>query len=41
MKFNDFVKIYCNAPLIDSSTFTLYSKKAEGLRRQVSDWIKK
>lgn len=41
MKFNDFVKIYCNVPLIDSSTFTLYSKKAEGLRRQVSDWIKK
>jgi predicted transcriptional regulator of viral defense system len=41
MKFNEFVKIYQEAPLIDSSTFSLYSEKPQGLRRQVREWVKK
>ena len=40
MKFNDFIKIYKDAPFIDSSSFSLYSHP-EHLRRQVRDWTKK
>jgi len=38
MKFNEFVKIYQKAPLIDSSTFSLYNERPQSLRRQVRDW---
>jgi len=41
MKFNEFVKIYQEAPLIDSSTFSLYNEKPQSLRRQVREWVKK
>ena len=41
MKFNEFVKIYQGAPLIDSSTFSLYNEKPQNLRRQVREWVKK
>ena len=41
MKFNEFVKIYQKAPLIDSSTFSLYNEKPQNLRRQVREWVKK
>ena len=41
MKFNEFVKIYQEAPLIDSSTFSLYNEKPQNLRRQVREWVKK
>lgn len=41
MKFNEFVKIYQKAPLIDSSTFSLYNEKPQSLRRQVREWVKK
>ncbi len=41
MKFNEFVKIYQQAPLIDSSTFSLYNEKPQSLRRQVREWVKK
>lgn len=41
MKFNEFVKIYQKAPVIDSSTFALYNEKPQDLRRQVREWIKK
>jgi len=41
MKFNEFVKIYQQAPLIDSSTFSLYNEKPQNLRRQVREWVKK
>ena len=41
MKFNEFVKIYQKAPLVDSSTFSLYNEKPQNLRRQVREWVKK
>ena len=41
MKFNEFVKIYQEAPLIDSSTFSLYNEKPQSLRRQVREWVRK
>lgn len=41
MKFSEFVKMYQEAPLIDSSTFSLYNEKPQSLRRQVREWIKK
>jgi len=41
MKFNEFVKIYQEAPLIDSSTFSLHNEKPPNLRRQVREWVKK
>ena len=41
MKFNEFVKIYQQAPLIDSSTFSLYNEKPQSLRRQVREWVRK
>jgi len=41
MKFNEFVTIYQEAPLIDSSTFSLYNEKPQNLRRQVREWVKK
>jgi len=41
MKFNEFVKIYQEAPLIDSSTFSLYNEEPQNLRRQVREWVKK
>ena len=41
MKFNEFVKIYQEAPLVDSSTFSLYNEKPQNLRRQVREWVKK
>jgi len=41
MKFNEFVKIFQKAPLIDSSTFSLYNEKPQNLRRQVREWVKK
>ena len=41
MKFNEFVEIYRDAPLIDASTFTLYSKDSRHLRRQVREWVKR
>ena len=41
MKFNEFVKIYQEAPLIDSSTFSLHNEKPQSLRRQVREWVKK
>jgi predicted transcriptional regulator of viral defense system len=41
MKFNEFVKIYQGAPLIDSSTFSLYNENPQSLRRQVREWVKK
>ena len=41
MKFSEFVKIYQGAPLVDSSTFSLYSEKPQDLRRQVREWVKK
>lgn len=40
MKFRDFVKIYKDSPLIDSSTFSLYENPKD-LRRQVREWAKK
>jgi predicted transcriptional regulator of viral defense system len=40
MKFIDFIRTYQDAPFIDSSTF-LKQGKAEDLRRQVRDWVKK
>ncbi|RKY28314.1 MAG: hypothetical protein DRP61_02110 [Candidatus Omnitrophota bacterium] len=40
MKFKDFIKIYKEAPLIDSSTFSLYEEPRD-LRRQVREWVKK
>ena len=40
MKFNDFIKIYKDAPFIDSSSFSLYDNP-EHLRRQVWNWTKK
>ena len=40
MKFENFLKIYKNIPLIDSSTFSLYDNPVN-LRRQVRDWVKK
>lgn len=41
MKFNDFLKINQNSPIIDSSIFSLYNEKPQNIRRQVHDWIKK
>jgi len=41
MKFRDFLKIYSNAPLIDSRTFPLFTKSPQDLRRQVREWVKK
>lgn len=41
MKFNKFLNIYKNIPIIDSTTFSLYSKDPANLRRQVRDWVKK
>lgn len=41
MKFNEFVKIYKDTPLIDASTFALYSKDSRHLRRQVREWVEK
>ncbi|MEA1965592.1 MAG: hypothetical protein U9O41_10795 [Candidatus Aerophobetes bacterium] len=41
MKFNEFVKIYQKAPLIDSSTFSLYNERPQSLRRQVREWVKR
>ena len=41
MKFNNFLNIYKNVPIIDSTTFSLYSKEPANLRRQVRDWVKK
>lgn len=41
MKFNDFIKIYREVPVIDSSTFSLYGEKPQNLRRQVREWAKK
>lgn len=41
MKFNEFVKIYQEIPLIDSTTFSLYNEKPQNLRRQVREWVKK
>ncbi len=40
MKFKEFIKIYRDSPIIDSSTFSFY-ENADNLRRQVRDWIKK
>lgn len=40
MKFKEFIKIYKDAPLIDSSTFFLY-EDPEDLRRQVREWTKR
>jgi len=39
MKFGEFLKIYNQVPLIDSSTFSLYSDNTRNLRRQVREWI--
>ncbi len=41
MKFEEFLKIYNQAPLVDSSTFALYSQNPQDLRRQVREWTKK
>ena len=41
MKFNEFVKIYKDTPVIDASTFAFYSKNSRHLRRQVREWVKK
>jgi len=41
MKFNEFVKVYQEAPLIDSSTFSLYNEKPQSLRRQAREWVRK
>lgn len=40
MKFREFIQIYKDAVLIDGSTFSVFDK-AQNLRRQVSDWLKK
>jgi len=40
MKFEEFIKLYKNAPLIDASTFSLY-RNPNHLRRQVRNWVKK
>ncbi len=40
MKFKEFIKIYRDSPIIDSSTFSFY-ENADNLRRQVRDWVKK
>jgi predicted transcriptional regulator of viral defense system len=40
MKFEEFIKVYKNAPLIDASTFFLY-ENPYNLRRQVREWVKK
>jgi len=39
MKFGEFLKIYNQVPLIDSSTFPLYSDNTRNLKRQVREWI--
>ena len=41
MKFEAFLKIYNQTPLIESSTFALYSHNPQDLRRQVREWTKK
>lgn len=41
MKYSDFIKIYRDVPIIDSSTFSLYVEKPQNLRRQVREWVKK
>jgi len=41
MKFDIFLNIYKNVPVIDSSTFSIYSNKTSVLRRQVRSWVKK
>ncbi|MFO7929356.1 MAG: hypothetical protein R6U35_06795 [Candidatus Humimicrobiaceae bacterium] len=38
MKFEKFLEIYKDQPLIDSSTFPLYTKKPQILRVQVKKW---
>jgi len=40
MKFDEFLKIYKAAPLIDSSTFGFH-EKPQDLRRQVRGWVEK
>lgn len=41
MKFNNFLNIYKNIPIIEATTFSLYSEDPANLRRQVRDWVKK
>lgn len=41
MKFDEFLNIYRDVPVIDSSTFPLYSDRPSNLRRQVRTWVKK
>ncbi len=41
MKFEKFVKLYNEYPVIDSRTFPLYTNKPRNLRRQVNGWLKK
>lgn len=41
MKFEEFLKNYCENMVIDSSSFTLLDEKIEDVRRQVSGWVKK
>jgi hypothetical protein len=41
MKFEEFLKIYNQVSVIDSSTFDLYSENPHNLRRQVSEWVRK
>jgi len=41
MKFDEFLKIFNQVPVIDSSTFDLYSENQHNLRRQVREWVRK
>jgi len=41
MKFEEFLKIYNQVSVIDSSTFDLYSENPHNLRSQVREWVKK
>ncbi|MFH1416311.1 MAG: hypothetical protein ABIH89_09545 [Elusimicrobiota bacterium] len=40
MKLRDFIKVYKDVPVIDSSTFSFYGNPLN-LRRQVREWVKK
>lgn len=41
MKFEKFLDIYQNNPIIDSSSFPIHSENPSVLRRQVRGWVKK
>lgn len=41
MKYSKFLQIYKKVPIIDSSTFSLYSENVANLRRQVIGWVEK